>query len=152
MLVFHSFPIFLFVQQIQYGRRSLKPLLKTQSACCLLSQTGLRCHGNMLWRSTYWDSAGWQVSVLAVWVSGLLFPHKHPAIPENLQHTAVYRAVEVCLRLHLIILCVCVGLCFFVCSMLPKTPPHLITASDVSLPLQKLISLCRLQKQFHLVF
>lgn len=65
---------FLFVQQIQYGRRSIKPPLRTQPASCLLSQTGLRCHGNMLWRSTYWDSAGWRVTVLAVWVSGPLFP------------------------------------------------------------------------------
>lgn len=65
---------FVLVRQLQYGRHSLKPLilLKTQAASCLLSQTGLRCHGNMLWRSTYWDSAGWQVTVLAVRVFGPL--------------------------------------------------------------------------------
>lgn len=75
-LFFSLISNFLFMQQIQYGRRSLKPLrrLKTQPASCLLSQTGLRCHGNMLWRSTYWDSAGWQVTVLAVRVFGPLSP------------------------------------------------------------------------------
>lgn len=56
------------MQQIQHGCRSWKLLLKTLPASCLLSQTGLCCHGNMLWRSTYWDSAGWQAAVLAVWV------------------------------------------------------------------------------------
>lgn len=73
---FFTFSDFLFVQQIQYGRRSAKAhrLLKIQPASCLPSQTGLRCHGNRLWRSSYWDSAGWQVTVLAVRVVGPLSP------------------------------------------------------------------------------
>lgn len=81
------------MQQIQYGRRPLNPLtpLKTQAASCFLSQTGLRCHSNMLWRSTYWDTAGWHVTVLAVRVFS---PCSHTNIlhSESPQHTAVYRA------------------------------------------------------------
>lgn len=42
--------------------------------------------------------------------------HKHPALSENLQHTAAYRAIEVCLCLHLNILCVRIVVCVFVCS------------------------------------
>lgn len=133
------------MQQIQYGRRSLKPLRlpRARPASCLLSQTGLRRHGNMLWRSTYWDSAGWQVTVLAVRVFGPLSPHKHPALSENLQHTAVYRAIEVCLCLRLNVLCVCVLVCVSLSAaeMLPKGLSHLITASDVPRLLYKFLSL-----------
>lgn len=70
---------------IQYGCHSISlRQLKTQPASRPLFQTGLRCHGNMLWRSTYWDSAGWQVTVLAV--PGIRSPLslKYPTLSENL--------------------------------------------------------------------
>lgn len=77
LLGFPSISSFVFGQQIQYGRHSSPSVLvhlKTQPALCLPSQTGLRCHSNMLWRSTYWDSAGWRVTVWAVWAFGPFSP------------------------------------------------------------------------------
>lgn len=67
--------VILSLQQIQYGRRSLQRLrrLKARRPACLPSQTGLRRHGNMLWRSFYWDSAGRRSTASAVSVFGYLF-------------------------------------------------------------------------------
>ncbi|KAF6720896.1 hypothetical protein FQA47_010991 [Oryzias melastigma] len=71
---------FTFVQQIQDGRRSGEPHRRMkQPPSCLLPQTGLRCHGNMLWRSTYWDSAGWRSR-------GFPRPHMHADLDEGNLH------------------------------------------------------------------
>lgn len=61
--------------------------------------------------------------------------HKHPTLAENMQHTAVYRAIEVCLCLRLNILCGGVSVCVSLSAaeMLPKGLSHLITASDMPL-------------------
>lgn len=68
--------------------------LKTQLTSCLLSQTGLRCHGNMIWRSTYWDSAGRQWTVPADRGFSLPLVEKklHCALFGNLLQAELYKS------------------------------------------------------------
>lgn len=125
---------FCVVQQIQYGRRSLKPLrlLKTTSLLPSFSD-----RPPLSWQhgmAQHLLGFSWMASD-CISCPGIRSPlsHKHPALSENLQHTAVYRAIEVCFCLCLNVLCVCVSVwvSLSAAEMLPKGLSHLITASDV---------------------
>lgn len=72
------------------GSRQRREALRIAGKHSLLPPrlTGLCCHGNMLWRSAYWDSDsdGWRgrrVTALAVWGFGLVLPHSEPCLSES---------------------------------------------------------------------
>lgn len=71
----------------------------------------------MLWRSSYWDSAGWQVTVLAVRVFGpLSLPQTSCPLWEPAPRSSLQSNRGLPLSRLECTLCMCIGLCVFVCS------------------------------------
>ena len=107
------------------GSRQRREALRIAGKHSLLPPrlTGLCCHGNMLWRSTYWDSdsdgwRGWWATALAVRGFGLVLPRSEPCLSES-HSTAELpgsntTAMEA--RHPLFPLWICVSVCVWVCS------------------------------------
>lgn len=115
--VYVLFCFWILVQQIWPPVFKASQTDETQPPCCRLSQTGLCCHGNMLWRSSYWDSAGWQVTVLAVRVFGpLSLPQTSCPLWEPAPRSSLQSNRGLPLSRLECTLCLCIGLCVFVCS------------------------------------